>query len=363
MRKVFFSICCMCVLFGCAQQPGFTIHGEVDGMEGDTLFLVARGQAGQWDTLGMTAVESGKFLFGGNVSQPLIAHLQGKSRRQVLPLFLENQSFQVHLNKERFDRSEITGGVLQSCYNEFMAQKAEIYKEMPGIESAFTEARKAGDRETCRQMIEKSDALDSIYKEAEMHFLRENGNTLVGIYLVYRQDSRMRFDRLSPLYDLLSEEVKQSPYGQIVTQRYQDAKITAVGEIAPDFTLLTPEGDSLSLHSLKAKVKILDFWASWCGPCRAENPKVVAIYNKYKNKGLEIISVSLDDKREAWVEAIRKDGMTWKHVSDLKGWQSIAAQLYKISSVPSIFVLDSENRIVGSYLRGQRVEECIAGLL
>ena len=363
MRKIFITVFCLGVLFGCGQQQRFTITGEVAGMDGDTLCLVARGQTSEWDTLGMAVVETGTFKFEGKVTRPVIAVVQGKSRRQALPLFLEAQSFRVRLNKERFDQSEVTGGNLQNSYDNFMAQKADIYREMPELEKAFAEARKAGDRATCQRLIERNDVLDSVYKESEFRFLEEQGNTLAGVYIVFRQDPRMRFERLKPMYDLLSDEMKATPYGKIITRRYLDGKITAKGEIAPDFTLLTPEGDSLSLYSVKAKVKILDFWASWCGPCRAENPNVVALYHEYKDKGLEIFSVSLDSKREAWLKAIKEDGLAWKHVSDLKGWQSSAAQLYKISGVPSIFVLDSENRIVGSYVRGENLRKCVEELL
>ena len=111
------------------------------------------------------------------------------------------------------------------------------------------------------------------------------------------------------------------------------------------------------------KPVLVDFWASWCGPCRAENPYVVALYQKYKDKGLEILSVSLDSKREPWVKAIREDGLILKHVSDLQGWKCSAAQRYKISAVPSIFVLDSDNRIVGSFLRGKQLEQVLDSLM
>ena len=231
------------------------------------------------------------------------------------------------------------------------------------MEKAFREAREQKDWSRCEQLIKEEERIDSIYNETERQILAERGNTLVAVYLVSRHHPKMRFERLKPMYDRLSEEMKSSPYGQVITQRYRDAKITAVGEIAPDFTLLTPEGDSLSLYSVKAKVKVLDFWASWCGPCRAENPNVVALYQKYKDKGLEILSVSLDSKREPWVKAIREDGLTWKHVSDLQGWKCSAAQRYKISAVPSIFVLDSDNRIVGSFLRGKQLEQMLDSLM
>ena len=363
MRRISFIVFCLSFLFGCGEQQKFIVFGEVDGMEGDTLFLAARNIEGRWDTLGVVVVESRIFRFEGSVPRPLIAQVQGKSRHQVLPLFLENQSFHIYLNKGQFEQSEVNGGGLQKSYNEFMMQKADIYKEMPELEKAFAEARKAGERETCRQLIERNDELDSIYRESEFRFLKEQGNSLPGLYVVFKQNPRMRFERLKPMYDLLSDEMKDTPYGKIITQRYLDAKITAKGEIAPDFTLLTPEGDSLSLYSVKAKVKILDFWASWCGPCRAENPNMVAIYHEFKERGLEIISVSLDSNREAWLKAIKEDGLTWRHVSDLKGWQSSAAQLYKISAVPSVFVLDATNRIVGSYVRGENIRTCVQGLL
>lgn len=136
-----------------------------------------------------------------------------------------------------------------------------------------------------------------------------------------------------------------------------------VGGTAPDLRMQTPEGDSLSIYGVKAKAKIIDFWASWCGPCRAENPNVKKIYERYKSKGLEIIGVSLDVKVDAWRKAIETDGLPWLHMSDLKGWNSIVTDVYQIHGIPMLFVLDENNRIVGEGLRGEELEKCVQKVL
>jgi peroxiredoxin len=136
-----------------------------------------------------------------------------------------------------------------------------------------------------------------------------------------------------------------------------------VGTIAPDINLPTPEGKMISLSSLKGKYVLLDFWASWCGPCRAENPNVVAAYNKYKDKKFVILSVSLDSKKDAWLAAIKKDNLTWTHVSDLKGWESAAARVYDIESIPSNFLIDPSGKIIDRDLRGDALEERLSSIL
>ena len=137
----------------------------------------------------------------------------------------------------------------------------------------------------------------------------------------------------------------------------------SVGRVAPDFTVQTPEGKSFTMYSVKAKLKIIDFWASWCGPCRGENPHVVEIYKEYHPKGLEIFGVSLDNNKEAWVKAIADDGLVWKHGSDLKGWQSAPAQLYSVTGIPHTVLLDENNKIIAKNLRGDELKQKIAELL
>nr|HQU58722.1 TlpA disulfide reductase family protein [Saprospiraceae bacterium] len=135
-----------------------------------------------------------------------------------------------------------------------------------------------------------------------------------------------------------------------------------IGGEAPDFTLKTPEGQDMSLSELRGKVVLIDFWASWCGPCRRENPNVVRMYNEYKDKGFDILGVSLDKTQDRWVEAIQQDGLSWHHVSDLKGWANEVAQAYGVRSIPHTVLIDAEGKILARNLRGEALEQKLAEL-
>lgn len=157
--------------------------------------------------------------------------------------------------------------------------------------------------------------------------------------------------------EFISVFTEEQPEAAADLQREIDKiKNFTVGGMAPDFTQKTPEGEELSLSSLKGKVVLIDFWASWCGPCRRENPNVVRLYNKYKEKGFEVIGVSLDKTKSRWVDAIKKDNLTWQHVSDLKGWQNAVAQEYGVSSIPHTLLLDKEGKIIATKLRAHTLE-------
>jgi len=138
-----------------------------------------------------------------------------------------------------------------------------------------------------------------------------------------------------------------------------DFKEIAPGKAAPEIKMLNTAGEMVALSSLKGKLVLVDFWASWCGPCRKENPNIVAVYNKYKEKGFTVFSVSLDDKKEAWIQAIKADKLTWTHVSDLSGWQSLATKLYKFYSIPTSFLIDRNGNILKRNLRGKDLEIAI----
>lgn len=163
------------------------------------------------------------------------------------------------------------------------------------------------------------------------------------------------------LFGNQNPDIAQSLTQQLaqVKAEVEKAQSTAVGKIAPDFTQNQVDGTAMNLSDLRGKVVLVDFWASWCRPCRKANPEVVALYNKYKDQDFEIIGVSLDRNKGAWEKAIEVDKLTWYHVSDLKGWQNAVAQLYGVRSVPQTFLLDAEGRIIARNLKGPALEAAV----
>ncbi len=147
-----------------------------------------------------------------------------------------------------------------------------------------------------------------------------------------------------------------------IKNKVQDMKRLAIGQPVPDISMKTPEGKTLSLSSLKGKYVMVDFWASWCGPCRKENPNVVKMYNTYHDKGFEILGVSLDTKKENWEKAIADDKLTWPHISELAGWQTSIVKSFKIESIPSTLLIDREGKILAKNLRGEELEEYLKKL-
>ncbi|HLW06625.1 MAG TPA: TlpA disulfide reductase family protein, partial [Marinilabiliaceae bacterium] len=169
-------------------------------------------------------------------------------------------------------------------------------------------------------------------------------------------------EEIEPLFLSIDEKYRTSFPGKAFAQRIEAAKTIGIGKKAPGFTQNDPDGNPVSLSDFQGKYVLLDFWVSWCGPCRQENPNLVKAYAAYKDKGFEILGVSLDNKdgKEAWVKAIEKDGLTWTQVSDLNSWNNEVARSYGVRAVPQSYLIDPQGVIVAQNLRGEALEETLA---
>lgn len=359
MKRILFTVYVLlgCVMFVMAQEDSYIIEGRLDASVNGKLLLVASTEKGMIDIEEVT-VTNGVFEFAGRMPEVTLAYIMPVKKHTVLVAFmLENARYTV-----RMGTNELVvggGGEAQRIWNEFIDLDKQIMQSQQRL-NAQAQANPA-------QMLKLQKEFDKIVtkvQEEELELLKKYGNTFTAAYIVASKMAQVLDEvKLAELYALLGEDARATFYGKLISEELIRMQNVAIGSIAPNFSCPLSDGEIFSLHETKAKVKVIDFWASWCGPCRKENVNLLKIYNRYRPKGLEIISFSLDDNRQAWLGAIGQDGCIWRNVSDLKGSESEIAATYCVKGIPYSLVLDEENRIVAKNLRGRDLEKKIEEML
>ena len=198
--------------------------------------------------------------------------------------------------------------------------------------------------------------IDSLITRSVQNYMDSTRNDITSTYFFERYlMTNQTLDEVQAFYDNLTDRVKKSAPGLALKQKMEDMQQVNIGGMAPNFELTTPDGKKLSLYDLRGHIVLLDFWASWCAPCLAEVPNLKAIYEKYHGKGLNILGVSLDEKEAAWKSAIERKGLTWQHVSSLKGWKCPVAQRFKVTGIPRMYIIDAQGKIIAQDLRGEKL--------
>ena len=198
--------------------------------------------------------------------------------------------------------------------------------------------------------------IDSLITRSVQNYMDSTRNDITSTYFFERYlMTNQTLDEVQAFYDNLTDRVKKSAPGLALNQKMEDMQQVNIGGMAPNFELTTPDGKKLSLYDLRGHIVLLDFWASWCAPCLAEVPNLKAIYEKYHGKGLNILGVSLDEKEAAWKSAIERKGLTWQHVSSLKGWKCPVAQRFKVTGIPRMYIIDAQGKIIAQDLRGEKL--------
>lgn len=373
MKKQFVLVAAAISVLGACQKKGvattdtdksYRITGKINNMTTGKVYLDELSEQAfvPKDTAAIN--QDGTFVMEGSVTEPAIYKLAFDNQEGIM-LVVDNQSIQITAD---------SGKVAQS-YTVTGSKDSELVKQLNGLMQNMQ--RKTADLNQRAQQANASGktqevaALQQEFMTAQQNLqtqlkgiIRSNPASVVSAYVA---GNMLNLEEEFPFVDSVlvafKNNIPNSRYTKALDERLSSKRSTVIGATAPDIKLPSPSGQEIALSSLRGKYVLIDFWASWCGPCRKENPNVVRMYNKYKDKGFEIYGVSLDQDKDKWLKAIENDKLTWSHVSDLKGWESAAAQLYGITGIPQTIILDKQGKIIAKNLRGQELEDKIASLL
>lgn len=372
MKKIIFGLTAMLLFFVFAcnnndsakkipakTDSSYAIIGKVTGLDSGKVYII-HGQSGKIDS---AALDHGYFKFSGKADTAELCRISLDDKSKIF--FLENGKISMLIKKDSLRYALISGTKTQDEYNYFLNQTSKpLTDRMAAVEKAYNDANNKKDKRATDSLDKMYDALDLEQKQLVADYSKSHPASIVSVFLIFNNFSyNARLGQIDSLYQGLDASVRPTYFGKEIQNIIEKTKLTSIGKPAPDFASNDAKGKPVSLASFKGKYVLLDFWASWCGPCRLENPNIVKAYHKFHDKGFDIFGVSLDDTMADWLLAIKKDGLNWTQVSDLKGWQNDAASLYGVKGIPMNFLIDKNGIIVAKGLRGDELDGKLAALL
>jgi peroxiredoxin len=370
LRLLLSFSCLLLTVFSAVSQStkkGFVITGTIKGLDTGKVYFT-QFPAGGESIIDSTKLKNGKFVFKGTVKDGAFCFVRIAKEQGGLPLFIENTTITIEAQKGELGKATVAGSELYNQYKEWgqlwgaiTSRAGNYYRMLDGGKKDSTgNVTMATDPVVRKAFDDGMEALNvSTDSAVNVMVTKYPSSPVAANVIIERYINYTNLANVKKFYALLDSKGKNTSYGKEIAEFLVIAAKTEPGA-TPTFAITDTSGNVLKLSSLKGKYVLVDFWASWCVPCRKENPNVVKAYQQYHAKGFEIVGVSLDTKKDMWMKAIAKDGLNWYHVSDLKGWESGIVKELGVKVVPTSFLIDKDGKIIANNLRGELLWEKLA---